>query len=132
MLSQTSEYALRIMAFLAGQPAEVPVPAVAMKGKVRVPANYLSKILNQLTRSGVLISTRGRTGGFRLTRPADRIVLCDVVAPFEPAGTKARCVLGRSRCSNAAPCTAHARWRELSMAREHFLSDTTVEDVASY
>ena len=45
MLSRTSEYALRIMAFLAGQPVDAMVPAVAMEGRVHVPANYRGKIL---------------------------------------------------------------------------------------
>ncbi len=130
MLSQTSEYALRIMAFLARQPSGSLVPAVAMEGKVHVPANYRGKILNQLTRAGLLESTRGRTGGFRLARPAGRIILFDVVAPFEPVGASGKCVLGRSRCSNAAPCAAHERWRQLNQAREGFLRGTTVEDVA--
>ena len=119
------------MAFLAQQPADVLVPAVAMEGKVRVPANYRGKILNQLTRAGLLESTRGRAGGFRLSRPATRIKLFDVVAPFEPLTAAGKCVLGRTRCSNAAPCAAHERWRQLNTAREEFLRGTTVADVAS-
>lgn len=119
------------MAYLAQQPSDALVPAIAMEGKVRVPANYRGKILNQLTRAGLLESTRGRTGGFRLSRPAARIKLFDVVAPFEPPAAAGKCVLGRARCSNAAPCGAHERWRQLSTAREDFLKGTTVEDVAS-
>ena len=131
MISQTSEYALRIMAFLAQQPDGGLVPAVAMEGKVRVPANYRSKILNQLTRAGLLESTRGRTGGFRLARPADRIPLSDVVAPFEPIAGARGCVLGHERCRASTPCAAHERWRRVGLAREGFLRGTTVADVAN-
>ena len=130
MLSQTSEYALRIMAFLAQQDGDVLVPAIAMEGKVRVPANYRGKILNQLTRAGLLESTRGRTGGFRLSRPASRIRLSEVVEPFEPKAGKT-CVLGKARCQDSQPCAAHERWRVLSRTRDAFLRETTVEDVAT-
>ena len=119
------------MTFLAQQPADTPVPAVTMEGKVRVPANYRGKILNQLTRAGLLVSTRGRTGGFRLARPAAHIRLRDVVAPFEPVTQAQTCVLGRARCQESHPCGAHDRWRVLSKAREEFLRGTTVADVAA-
>lgn len=131
VLTQTSEYALRIMAFLAQQPADALVPAIAMEGKVRVPANYRGKILNLLTRAGLLTSTRGRAGGFRLARPASRIRLSDVVAPFEAVTGPRTCILGRTRCQESHPCGAHDRWRLLGQARERFLRDTTVADVAA-
>ena len=131
MISLTSEYAVRIMAFLAQQPSDALVPAVAMEGKVRVPANYRGKILNQLTRAGLLESTRGRTGGFRLARPAARIALLDVVAPFEPVAAVRTCVLGNGRCRDSRPCAAHDRWRRVGDARDEFLRGTTVADVAS-
>ena len=130
-LSQTSEYALRIMAFLAQQPAVTFVPAIAMEGKVKVPANYRAKILNQLGRAGLLQSTRGRTGGFRLSRPANEIRIVDVVTPFEPVGTARTCILGRASCEDALPCAAHHGWRELGKARDQYLRDTTIADLAS-
>ena len=130
VLSQTSEYALRIMTFLAQQDSDALVPAAAMDGKVSVPANYRGKILHQLTRVGLLESTRGRTGGFRLARPAARIRLTDVVAPFEPR-TDNTCLLGRARCQDAQPCGAHERWRVLLRTRDEFLQGTTIADVAS-
>ncbi len=119
------------MAFIAQQPTDALVPAISMEGKVRVPANYRGKILNQLTRAGLLESTRGRTGGFKLSRPAERIRLFDVVAPFEPTQAGKTCILGRSRCQESMPCAAHERWRQLGNAREEFLRGTTVADVAA-
>jgi Rrf2 family iron-sulfur cluster assembly transcriptional regulator len=119
------------MTFLAQQPPDVLVPAVSMQGKVRVPANYRSKILNQLTRIGLLESTRGRTGGFRLARSAAKIRLSEVIAPFEPVAPAVACLLGQARCSDTRPCGAHHQWRELAQARDAFLRGTTIADVAS-
>ena len=119
------------MAYLAQQPPDSLVPAVSMQGKVRVPANYRGKILNQLTRAGLLESTRGRSGGFRLARPASRIRLAEVIEPFEPVLASHACLLGQTRCSDARPCAAHLKWRTLGAARDAFLRGTTVADVAA-
>lgn len=73
----------------------------------------------------------GRSGGFRLSRPANEIRIVDVVTPFEPAGTAPTCILGRASCQDALPCAAHHGWRELGKARDQYLRDTTIADLAS-
>ena len=68
MLSRTAEYALRAVLFLAdrGEPTNVDLIAE----RLGVPRNYLSKTLHRLAREGVLTSTRGQGGGFRLVNLA--------------------------------------------------------------
>jgi Rrf2 family iron-sulfur cluster assembly transcriptional regulator len=95
-----------------------------------VPRNYLSKTLHQLARAGILESSRGPRGGFRLaTSPAD-LTLARVVGPFLPAEGRA-CVLGRARCSDAAPCAAHGRWKLVAERMRTFFGETTVADLIS-
>ena len=65
MLSQTSEHAIRAVLFLAQQHGE-PVSADRVAGALGAPANYLGKTLNMLARRGLLASSRGPAGGFRL------------------------------------------------------------------
>jgi Rrf2 family protein len=60
-----------------------------------VPQNYLSKTLHQLARTGILVSTRGKHGGFRLSRPPETIPLFEIVAPFERIADQRQCLLGR-------------------------------------
>ncbi|MCU0626419.1 MAG: Rrf2 family transcriptional regulator [Gemmatimonadaceae bacterium] len=129
MLSQTAEYALRVVTYLAQQPPDEAVPAIAMASKVRVPRNYLSKILHQLAREGLLVSVRGRSGGFRLARAPEKIRLADVVTAFEPTAIVRSCILGRARCSESSPCGAHDEWKRVVQARDRFLLDTVVADV---
>jgi Rrf2 family protein len=76
----------------------------------------------------VLHSTRGPRGGFRLAAPPERITLAEVVGPFLPAEGRA-CVLGRSRCSDAAPCAAHHRWKLVAERMRTFFGETTVADL---
>jgi DNA-binding IscR family transcriptional regulator len=63
-----------------------------------------------------------------LGRPADRISLAEVVAPFQEVGERA-CLLGRSSCSDARPCPAHAHWKRVAEQVAAFFSRTTVADL---
>ena len=128
MLSQTSQYALRTVLHLAGLPRGERAAAVDLARSGGIPGNYLSKTLHQLARAGVVASTRGKGGGFVLARPADRISLAEVVAPFQDVGERA-CLLGRPSCSDARPCPAHAHWKRVAEQVAGFFSGTTVADL---
>lgn len=128
MLSQTAEYALRAVLHLAEQAPDHPVPVGDIAQALDVPRNYLSKTLHQLARAGVVTSTFGPGGGFRLAAPAESLSLARVVAPFD-ATAERHCLLGRARCADADPCPAHARWKGISAQIEQFFAVTTVADL---
>jgi Rrf2 family protein len=96
---------------------------------LEVPKNYLSKTLHLLARDGVLRSTRGKNGGFRLARPAKQIPLIDIIGPFERLGERRGCVLGRPVCSDSTPCAAHDRWKEVAELTTAFFERTTLNDL---
>lgn len=129
MVSRTEEYALRAAVCLARRYGDGSVRARDMAEATGIPANYLSKILHQLGRSGVVVSERGRSGGFRLAAPPDTVLLASVVAPFEPQVQRTRCLLGLPQCSDANPCGAHEKWRAIKEATLQFLNETTLADV---
>jgi Rrf2 family protein len=128
MLSQTSQYALRTVLQLARLPRGQRAAAGELARASGVPGNYLGKTLHQLARAGVVASTRGKGGGFVLARPADRISLAEVVAPFQEVGERA-CLLGRPSCSDARPCPAHAHWKRVAEQVAGFFSRTTIAEI---
>jgi Rrf2 family protein len=129
VLSQTAEYALRATLAIAAQPDGEPMGAARLAEALKVPQNYLSKTLHQLARAGVLESTRGKLGGFRLASPADRITLKEVVSPFDDITGRRVCLLGRPVCSDNTACAAHAHWKEVSEVTARFFRETTVADL---
>lgn len=129
ILSRTSQYALRAALHLARQPDGRLARANDIADALGVPANYLSKILHAMARTGLLVSERGPAGGFRLSRPAEAIPLAEVVAVFDELGAGRRCLLGRARCLDSSPCAAHARWRDVADQVMDFFDDTTVADL---
>lgn len=129
MLSLTSEYALRAMIHLAQRENEWPVTGKQIAREAGIPAKYLSKILGDLVRAGVLESTRGIGGGFRMSRPAKKLSLFEVLAPFESFQVR-RCPFGNKQCGDENPCLAHDRWKKVVEAELSFLQGTSVLDVA--
>jgi Rrf2 family protein len=129
LLSHTAEYALRAVLFLAEHGRERAVRVDEMARALRLPRNYLSKTLHQLARSGVLASTRGKAGGFRLAVPAERLTLHRVVAPFGDVNDRRRCLLGRPACSDRTACAAHDQWRDVAEHVSTFFRETTVADL---
>ncbi len=131
MLSITSQYALRALSHLARQSGKA-VRGRDLAHSVEVPANYLSKVLLSLRNAGLVDTSRGSGGGYRLKRSAEHIFLIDVVELFEEVSrTKPRCFLGRTRaCSETNPCTAHSSWKELQAAYLGFLVSTSLSAIA--
>lgn len=133
MLSQTGEYALRAALYLARHEDEAPSRVDDAARSLGVPRNYLSKILHEMGKQGLLNSTRGPKGGFRLAEPADRISLARVVERFDPEflSEEGRCILGRMRCSDRDPCAAHHRWKGVAAAIRSFFRETTLAELAA-
>ena len=127
MMNQTAIYAIRAMGFLAQQkPGELTLSST-IASEMNVPRNFLSKILNRLAQAGLITSTRGRSGGVALSRPASDILLSDVVQLFMKVDDYRNCFLGMGRCDGR--CGLHLRWRIISEQFEQMLNDTTVDQI---
>ena len=129
MISKTEEYALRAAVHLAQHAEEGPCRAQDIAEGSDIPANYLSKILHQLARVGIVLSERGRYGGFRLARHPSELSLADVIEPFGSLTERGRCLLGRPECSDANPCGAHEHWKRVKAEMLAFFQNTTLADV---
>ncbi len=107
MFSQTTEYAMRAMAWLALSPERL-VPTVELAGKTQVPTHYLAKVLQQLAGADLIVGRRGVRGGYKLSRPAKDISLLEVVQAVADVKRITSCPLG---LSNHGPnlCPLHRR-----------------------
>ncbi len=129
LISQTGMYALRAVLYLAEQDGTKLTRVGEIAADLEVPRNYLSKVLHVLGRAGLLTSTRGPHGGFRLRMDPSRLTLQQVVEPFTEGAGASTCLLGRKRCSDLSPCQAHERWKRASDAVRTFFHTTTVQEL---
>lgn len=131
MLSKTAEYALRATVFLARHREEGWARTTDMARDTGVPANYLSKILHQLARQGIVRSERGRNGGFALAHEPGDLTLARIISVFGSVSRAKGCILGRPQCSPDDPCVAHDGWMAMEKHVAQFFETTTVGDVST-
>jgi Rrf2 family protein len=135
-MSEGVEWAAHCACILAVLPEGATLPAARLAEYHGVPAPYLAKSLQALTRAGLVESTTGRQGGYRLGRPATDISLLDIVEAIEGTDTFFQCTEIRKRGpSRVAARTysptcgiAAAMWRAEQSWREE-LGRTTLADI---
>ncbi len=115
------------MGFLAKQNPDERILSSTVASEMNIPRNFLSKILNRLAQAGLIVTTRGRSGGVALARPAADILLSDVVQQFMKVNDYKKCFLGMNKCDGS--CGLHLRWRIISEQFEQMLNDTTVDQI---
>jgi Rrf2 family transcriptional regulator, iron-sulfur cluster assembly transcription factor len=130
MISKTGIHAVTAVAALAELGDGVFAGAAEIADQIGAPRNYLGKLLKALADRGLLESQKGKGGGFRLARGAERISLLEIMEPMERVSRWGGCFLGRTRCSDDAPCAVHQRWSTVREAYLQFLRETTVADLA--
>jgi Rrf2 family protein len=129
MFSQTVEYALRAAVFLATRAGE-PATTEEVAERTRVPAAYLAKILQGLSRSGIVKSQRGVGGGVALAKPADELTILEVVNAVEPIKRIKTCPLGLPTHGTRL-CPLHRRVDDALATVEAAFGGTTLAEVLS-
>lgn len=127
MLSQTVEYALRAIAFLASE-REGAHTNEQIAQATRVPPAYLSKVMQALGRGGLVQSQRGVKGGFKLTKPNEELTILEVVNAVEPIERIRVCPLGL-RSHGTRLCPLHKRLDDALAMVEKAFRDTTLAEV---
>lgn len=132
MFSLTSEYAVRALIHLSRLPAGKHMLGRDLARDVEVPAHYLAKVLLTFRNAGILETSRGSHGGYRLHRRPSEIHLIEVIQLVEGQRARPECLLHAGRgCNEGDPCAAHSRWREVRKAYVDFLESTTIADLLS-
>jgi Rrf2 family protein len=128
MFSTTLEYALRSVTWLAARPDEAATTQRIAEA-TQVPEDYLSKVLQQLVRAGVLDSQRGRNGGFRLAREASKISMLEVVNAVDPIPRIKTCPLHIAD-HGVKLCPLHRRLDNAYKEIEDAFRTTTLDELA--
>lgn len=102
-LTKFSDYALRVLMY-AHAAGDRLVTIEEMAGSYRISRAHLMKVVNALTRAGYLTAVRGRSGGLRLARPAEKIRIGDVVRTTEPDFALVECFATGNQCVITGCC----------------------------
>jgi Rrf2 family protein len=111
-ISRKIDYAIRAMIHLAGVPDGKVVPFREIGRQMEVPEDFLAKILKTLVDHGIVRSTRGPHGGYRLARPAEAISVLEIIEAAEGPIAINVCLDDDDACSRQSVCNMSAVWRE--------------------
>ncbi len=126
-MTHTGQYAIRAVAYLAEakERTDGNLTASRIARDTGMPRNYLTKILHTLAKAGILDSTRGPRGGFRLHLSPHSLSLADVLESFETIRSR-NCMLGEGNCLHREPGPSCHRCHTLSLAVDRFLRTTSI------
>lgn len=114
MFSKTCEYAIRAMIFIAqrskaGNRVGIKVIAKA----IDAPEHFIAKILQDLSRKGLVQSLKGPTGGFFMEEESSECSLADIVTAIDGDKLFTGCALGLRNCNEKKPCPIHNEFKKV-------------------
>lgn len=117
------------MTYIAMKPQVELISGAEIAEATGIPLHYVSKVLRRLVVAGLLVSSRGRTGGFRLALPADCIRFLDILLATDFKPDSNHCAFGWPRCDPDHPCPLHPAYSELKQLFLKWSASVTLADV---
>lgn len=137
LYSTSTQYAIRGLAELAcrtsssAKAARTSVMLDQLIAGSDLPREFLAKVFQQLVKSGILTSAKGRGGGFALARPAYEISLFHIISALDGPAACDGCVVGLPQCSDSLPCPQHDLFKPIRQRLKDYLQTTTLADMAA-
>ena len=127
LFSKTCEYAMRAVFYIAKRSEEGHRCGIKeIAEHIDSPEHFLAKILQKLSKEGLIQSAKGPTGGFYLDAASLNRPLSDIVSTFEGEGIFTGCGMGLSYCSEESPCPLHNEFKEVRNKMTRMLVGTTL------
>lgn len=128
-ISRLTDYATVLLAALASEPQRVQT-AASLAELTHIAAPTVSKLLKQLQRAGLVISTRGLHGGYQLARPAAQISAAAILDALEGPVALTDCSAGHGQCEIEETCRVGRVWQRLNLAIRRALYEVTLAQLA--
>jgi len=123
-MTKLTDYGIVLLTHMAMEAQGKLHTAQDLATRSRVPVPTASKLLKALARAGLVISHRGRNGGYGLSRPADAINVAEIIAAIEGPIGLTECGTGaEGACDMETFCAARGRWAPINRAIERALQD---------
>ena len=130
-ITRATDYAVRVMIHLASLPHGSRVRHLELSQATGVSVHFLSKVLQQLVRSGVIRSQRGSGGGFSLAVAPERVSLLNIVEAMEGPVHLNQCLEEGPSCERKSWCPAHRIWADAQTAVVQTLGAATIASLAA-
>ena len=129
-LNNTSQYAIRILAYIADHKEKNLLSATELSNELIIPYKFLTKIMTELVKAGLVESIRGREGGFKLKKDAADIKVDDILYIFNDSIKDEDCILGIGFCNGMCKCALHDQWMEPKLLLQRMFRESSLQDIA--
>lgn len=130
LISTRGRYALRVMADLAGRPAEGYVPLRDIARRQEISEKYLEAIIKTLVRAKLLSGVRGKGGGYKLTRAPEKYTVGEILRLTEDSLAPVACLAENAGpCERASACLTLPVWQGLGRVINEYLDGITLADL---
>lgn len=126
-VSKLTDYATVVMTCLAAGDGMMSAQALAERARLELPT--VSKLLKQLAQAGLVASTRGINGGYRLVRAPERITIADIVTAMEGPIGMTECSAHAGLCGHEPHCGVRVNWQRINQAIAGALANVTLADM---
>lgn len=133
MFSKTCEYGIKATLYIAHQSQlNIRTSLKDISQAIDSPEAFTAKILQVLSRNGILKSTKGPSGGFEIEKEKrETIKLSHIVFAIDGNGLYQGCGLGLKECNSLKPCPLHDKFMSIRDDLKQMLETTTVEELAN-
>ncbi len=128
-VSKLTDYATVVMACLAARGSDL-ASAQALADSARLEVPTVSKLLKQLAQAGLVVSTRGVNGGYRLARAPEGITIADIVIAIEGPIGMTECSVHSGVCGHEPHCGVRVNWRRINQAIAGALASVTLAEMS--
>ena len=128
-LNNTSQYAIRILNYIANNDEKTLLSAKEISEVLNIPYKFLTKIMTDLVKFEFIISIRGREGGYKLAKEASSITLMDILNEFNEFTHQKECVLGIGLCDGKNKCSMHDQWIKPKILMQKMFEETTLDNL---
>lgn len=131
MFTKACEYAIRAVLIITMKGKEENKLSIQQIAKeIDSPLPFTAKILQRLSREGLVASVKGPNGGFYIDPKAKPVTLSQIVEAMEEENVLNTCALGLKECSDSQPCPIHHQVKAYKHKLKHVLQEKTIQMLA--
>lgn len=132
MISTKGRYALRVMIDLAVYSNDKYISLKEIAEREEISLKYLEQVVSLLYKAGYVLSLRGNNGGYRLSKPANKITAGDVLRAAEGTLANVQCLITNdpTSCPHYAKCSTIEFWKGFDDVVNNYVDNYTIADLA--
>lgn len=128
-LHNTTQYAIRILSYIAKNGSSRLYSAKELSDTLNIPYKFLTKIMMNLVKSDFVESIKGREGGYKLSKSSSEISIYDILNAFKELNDEKKCILGIGECDGNNKCALHDQWIEPRDLIKKMYLNTTLDQL---